>query len=99
MSRDSHSAKSFVSHQVVSLFTETILQVVNHSEAEEAVRFGGSIAHHHGLGKARAHMVWEEYGSSFYMLETLKKAFDPNGIMNMGTLIPIKHDKENPWHF
>ena len=44
-------------------------------------------------------MVWEEYGSSFYMLETLKKAFDPNGIMNMGTLIPIKHDKENPWHF
>ena len=37
MSRDSHSAKSFVSHQVVSLFTEAILQVVNHSEAEEAV--------------------------------------------------------------
>ena len=73
--------------------------LINRIICEEAVRFGGSIAHHHGLGKARAHMVWEEYGSSFYMLETLKKAFDPNGIMNMGTLIPIKHDKENPWHF
>ena len=73
--------------------------LINRIICEEAVRFGGSIAHHHGLGKARAHMVWEDYGSSFYMLETLKKAFDPNGIMNMGTLIPIKHDKENPWHF
>ena len=73
--------------------------LINRIICEEAVRFGGSIAHHHGLGKARAHMVWEEYGSSFYMLETLKKAFDPNGIMNMGTLIPVKHDKENPWHF
>ena len=73
--------------------------LINRIICEEAVRFGGSISHHHGLGKARAHMVWEEYGSSFYMLETLKKAFDPNGIMNMGTLIPIKHDKENPWHF
>ena len=30
---------------------------------------------------------------------TLKKAFDPNGIMNAGTLIPIKHDPENPWVF
>ena len=44
-------------------------------------------------------MVWEEYGTSFYLLETLKKAFDPNGIMNMGTLITIKHDSDNPWNF
>lgn len=73
--------------------------LINRIICEETVRFGGSIAHHHGLGKARAHYVWEEYGSSFYMLETLKHAFDPNGIMNMGTLIPVKHDKEHPWNF
>lgn len=72
---------------------------INRIICEEAIRLGGSVAHHHGLGKARAHYVWEEYGSSFYMLETLKKAFDPNGIMNMGTLIPIKHDDKNPWIF
>ncbi len=56
---------------------------------EETLRFGGSIVHHHGIGKARAPWVREEYGTSFPMLETLKKAFDPNGVMNMGTIIPL----------
>jgi FAD/FMN-containing dehydrogenase len=55
---------------------------------EETLRFGGSIVHHHGIGKARARWVQEEYGTSFSMLETLKRAFDPNGVMNMGTIIP-----------
>ena len=73
--------------------------LINKIICETAIKHGGSIAHHHGLGKARAHMVWEEYGSSFYMLETLKKAFDPNGIMNIGTLIPIKHNENDPWNF
>jgi alkyldihydroxyacetonephosphate synthase len=73
--------------------------LINRIICEQTIKYGGSIAHHHGLGKARAHYVFEEYGSSFYMLETLKKAFDPNGIMNMGTLIPINYNKENPWKF
>jgi FAD/FMN-containing dehydrogenase len=55
---------------------------------EETLRFGGSIVHHHGIGKARAKWVREEYGTSFPMLDTLKRAFDPNGIMNAGTIIP-----------
>ncbi|HEY0520465.1 MAG TPA: FAD-binding oxidoreductase, partial [Ilumatobacteraceae bacterium] len=56
---------------------------------EETLRRGGSIVHHHGIGKARAPWVAEEYGSSYRMLQTLKRAFDPNGIMNMGTIIPL----------
>ena len=55
---------------------------------EETLKRGGSIVHHHGMGKARAPWVREEYGSSFTILETLKNAFDPNGIMNKGTIIP-----------
>ncbi|MFZ9629818.1 MAG: FAD-binding oxidoreductase [Ilumatobacteraceae bacterium] len=55
---------------------------------EETLRYGGSIVHHHGIGKARSRWVRDEYGSSFPMLETLKHAFDPNGIMNAGTIIP-----------
>ncbi|MEI6497026.1 MAG: FAD-binding oxidoreductase [Actinomycetota bacterium] len=61
-----------------------IIQII----VEETLRFGGSIVHHHGIGKSRSRWVREEYGSSFFMLETLKKAFDPNSIMNMGTIIP-----------
>jgi alkyldihydroxyacetonephosphate synthase len=44
--------------------------------------------HHHGIGKARTPWVKDEYGSSYPMLETLKRAFDPKGVMNMGTIIP-----------
>jgi alkyldihydroxyacetonephosphate synthase len=57
---------------------------------EETLRRGGSIVHHHGMGKARAPWVRDEYGSSYYMLETLKQAFDPNGIMNVGTIFPLE---------
>ncbi len=64
--------------------------LINRIICEQTLKYGGSIAHHHGLGKARAHYVVEEYESSYYMLKTLKQAFDPNGIMNMGTLIPIR---------
>ncbi|MDO8363042.1 MAG: FAD-binding oxidoreductase [Actinomycetota bacterium] len=55
---------------------------------EETLRLGGSIVHHHGIGKARARWVKDEYGSSYPMLEALKRAYDPNGVMNMGTIIP-----------
>lgn len=73
--------------------------LINRIICEETIRCGGSISHHHGLGKARAHYVYEEYDSSIYMLEMLKKAFDPNGIMNSGTLIPIDRNDADPWQF
>lgn len=63
---------------------------VNKIIVEETVKFGGSIVHHHGIGKARAPWIKDEYQSSYYILETLKAAFDPNGIMNAGTIIPLK---------
>jgi alkyldihydroxyacetonephosphate synthase len=55
---------------------------------EETLRHGGSIVHHHGIGKARVPWVKDEYGSSYSILEKLKRAFDPNGVMNKGTIIP-----------
>jgi alkyldihydroxyacetonephosphate synthase len=56
---------------------------------EETLKRGGSIVHHHGMGKARAPWVRDEYGSSYFMLDTLKRSFDPNGVMNKGTIIPL----------
>jgi alkyldihydroxyacetonephosphate synthase len=49
---------------------------------------GGSMCHHHGIGKFRNEWAEQEHGSAFYMLEKLKEAFDPNGIMNFGTIFP-----------
>jgi alkyldihydroxyacetonephosphate synthase len=68
----------------VETYTLPIITII----VEETLRHGGSIVHHHGIGKARARWVEDEYGSSYPMLAALKTAFDPNGIMNMGTIIP-----------
>lgn len=55
---------------------------------EETLKMGGSMCHHHGIGKYRNEWAKEEHGSAFYMLEKLKEVFDPNGIMNYGTIFP-----------
>jgi alkyldihydroxyacetonephosphate synthase len=57
---------------------------------EEALRWGGSMVHHHGIGKYRTPWVQTEHGSAYYLLSTLKHAFDPKGVMNAGTIIPLE---------
>jgi len=53
---------------------------------EETLKLGGSMCHHHGIGKYRNEWTSEEHGSAYYMLEKLKKTFDPNDIMNYGCI-------------
>jgi alkyldihydroxyacetonephosphate synthase len=57
---------------------------------EESLRLGGSMVHHHGIGKYRTAWVREEHGSAYVLLEGLKQAFDPAGIMNAGTIYPLE---------
>jgi len=57
---------------------------------EEALRLGGSMVHHHGIGKYRTPWVRQEHGSAYYLLSTLKDAFDPRGVMNAGTIFPLE---------
>lgn len=61
---------------------------------EETLKFGGSMCHHHGIGKFRNEWTLEEHGSAYYMLEQLKEAFDPKGIMNFGTIYPQKEGEK-----
>lgn len=56
---------------------------------EEALKVGGSIVHHHGIGKYRAPWTTQEHGSAYAILAKLKETFDPNGIMNKGTIFPM----------
>jgi FAD/FMN-containing dehydrogenase len=54
---------------------------------EETIKYGGSIAHHHGSGKYRTRWMPEEHGSSYPLLRKLKEALDPNRILNKGVLL------------
>jgi alkyldihydroxyacetonephosphate synthase len=56
---------------------------------EAAGRHGGSLAHHHGIGRVRAPWLERELGSGgVALLRKLKHALDPAGIMNPGALLP-----------
>ncbi|WP_419779781.1 FAD-binding oxidoreductase [Maridesulfovibrio sp.] len=50
------------------------------------VKHGACLSHHHGGGLARLPYVKDTLGSSWKVLERVKKAIDPNGIMNPGKL-------------
>lgn len=47
---------------------------------------GGSISHHHGVGRVKAPWLDEELGGWRESLVAIKRALDPNGIMNPGVL-------------
>ncbi|MFN8545413.1 MAG: FAD-binding oxidoreductase [Candidatus Binatia bacterium] len=49
---------------------------------------GGTIAHHHGIGRLRTPWLERELRSAYPLLRTLKAALDPAGIMNPGVLLP-----------
>ncbi len=47
---------------------------------------GGNLSHHHGVGLNRARFVAEALGSALPVLQGIKDALDPNGILNPGKL-------------
>jgi len=80
----------FVYNYAINCAPEDEMRVYHHSIqriiVEETLKLGGSMCHHHGIGKYRNEWTREEHGSAYYILEKLKAAFDPNGIMNFGTI-------------
>ncbi|MGH7024734.1 MAG: FAD-binding oxidoreductase [Caulobacteraceae bacterium] len=56
---------------------------------EATDRHGGSLSHHHGIGRVRAPWVERELGpEGLALLRKLKAALDPTGMMNPGALLP-----------
>ena len=47
---------------------------------------GGALSHHHGVGLNRSRFVGEALGDGFGVLQSVKDALDPNGILNPGKL-------------
>ena len=48
---------------------------------------GGTIAHHHGIGRVRREWLGRELGAARDLLVALKTTLDPHGIMNPGVLV------------
>ncbi|GGA68311.1 FAD-linked oxidoreductase [Pseudoclavibacter endophyticus] len=63
---------------------------INAIIVDEALRLGGSMVHHHGIGKYRTPWTKQEHGSAYRILAGLKREFDPNGVMNAGTIYPVE---------
>ena len=55
--------------------------------AREALRLGGTLSGEHGIGTHKAsYLEWEFGPRGVELMRRIKKAFDPNGIMNPGKL-------------
>jgi alkyldihydroxyacetonephosphate synthase len=51
-----------------------------------ALQHGAAISHHHGIGLARQAYLREALGEGHVLLEKVKEALDPRGILNPGKL-------------
>ena len=68
---------------------EASWQALKHLTSEAMVSAGGTVSHHHGIG--RYHRPWAAQSLAATWLEglkALKTRWDPNGIMNPGKAIP-----------
>jgi alkyldihydroxyacetonephosphate synthase len=53
-----------------------------------ALDAGGTIAHHHGVGRSKAPRLGDELGRGLDVQRAMKRAFDPRGVLNPGALLP-----------
>lgn len=55
---------------------------------DAAVASGGTLAHHHGVGRSKAPRLGPELGKGVDVVRALQRAMDPDGILNPGSLLP-----------
>ncbi len=53
-----------------------------------AIGAGGTLSHHHGVGRSKAPRLGEELGLGVDVIRRIMRACDPSGIMNPGNLAP-----------
>lgn len=58
---------------------------------------GGNLSHHHGVGINRSRYMSRALGSAHSVLQTVKDALDPNGILNPGKLGLSSPFGDTPW--
>ncbi len=54
-----------------------------------ALSFGGTVTGEHGVGTGKKKYMHEEHGAAYSLMATLKRAVDPDNIMNPGKTVDI----------
>jgi alkyldihydroxyacetonephosphate synthase len=98
LAASAHSSHSYA--QGTNLYITFAIKPDDFSRAEDAyleawtrvmeatLAAGGTIAHHHGIGRLRVPWLERELGAAYPVLRALKHALDPGGMMNPGALVP-----------
>lgn len=64
-------------------------QVYKEASVEVLLALGGTVSHHHGVGRMHATYLPKEVGEEGVRgLQSLAKAWDPHGVLNPGALLP-----------
>ena len=75
----------------VVMFSVLLAKVFGEIEAcarDTIMDFGGSISHHHGIGKHRTKWLETHHGSAaLAMMKAMKKSIDPKNTFNTGNLL------------
>jgi alkyldihydroxyacetonephosphate synthase len=58
------------------------------SAMSAAIEAGGTLSHHHGVGRSKAPRMGDELGLGVELVAAIKDALDPSSILNPGNLIP-----------
>ena len=53
-----------------------------------AIDAGGTLSHHHGVGRSKAPALGQELGYGVTVARDVLRALDPSGVMNPGNLLP-----------
>lgn len=53
---------------------------------EASLAAGGTVSHHHGVGRLKSSWMRTEHQAGFDVMQSIKRAIDPKGIMNPGVL-------------
>ncbi|MDW4550422.1 FAD-linked oxidase C-terminal domain-containing protein [Defluviimonas sp. D31] len=60
-----------------------------HRMAERALRLGGTITGEHGVGMGKKDLMEMEHGEAWEVMARIKRALDPDGILNPGKVVEV----------
>ena len=64
------------------------ISAISERLVERALKFGGTCSGEHGVGVGKLNYLDAEHGPALNVMRAIKRAIDPNNLMNPGKLIP-----------